>query len=622
MAGLIKAPESAESSDETTTKRTKARRRFLKGLGMVGISGFLAGCGGQSGGGGGGGDGGGGDGGSGDGGGDGGDGGGTPRESGEVHSFEVIGNPPDAGLKYQVEARTAEVWQQELPFTIEHRPMDQERVVDKYFFEQNADIAFNSYSIRPERMDPHQLLFDQFHSSRTNCGAYNQTNYTDDAMDEILENGARAIDREERQQYIRQAQNELTSLDGEAEFGSEHVITHPGEPHIWNSDNWENITVVPGMGLQTIWSYNEATPTTDKTQMVIPMSSGAPNLTPLSSNQMNRETMKQVYDTLTKLGKDGQQPAPWLATDWEVSDDNLTITMNLVEGHTFHDGEPVTAEDVAFSYRYIGEHSPFLSGSVSSIEEVTAVDETTVEFTMSEPFAPIFTYTFNRIPILPQHIWENIPDDVDADEAWRYSPADNDDLIGSGHLQFTQWQKDDEIRLDSFDDHFNPPEADQVVLSVVTDPSAFNGGFTQGTFDLAFDVSRVDSPNLIELAEENDFLSTETVISVGSFPFAMYTTFAPTSFPEVRAAFCSTVPKQEAVEEIHGGLAEVGNCMISPVLPFWYSEEQTMWGMNYGGREKAIQVLEDRGFVIEDGTIYYPEGEVPESRYLEGHGCE
>jgi hypothetical protein len=62
--------------------------------------------------------------------------------------------------------------------------------------------------------------------------------------------------------------------------------------------------------------------------------------------------------------------------------------------------------------------------------------------------------------------------------------------------------------------------------------------------------------------------------------------------------------------------------MISPVLPFWYSDEQTMWGMSYGGREKAIEVLEDRGFVIEDGTIYYPEGEAPESRYLEGHGCE
>jgi peptide/nickel transport system substrate-binding protein len=621
MVKLVDKPETTTTSDAEPSKRARARRTFLKGLGAVGLTGMIAGCGsndGGSGGGDGGGGSDGGDGGSGDGGGSG--GGGDERV--KVHPFEVVGNPPTAGVKYQVEARTAEVWQENLPFEITHTPMDAERVVDKYFFEQDADVAFNAYSIRPERMDPHMLLFGNFHSSRTPCGSYNQTHYRDDYMDGLLEEQARTTDRDARREIIHEIQAELTSLDGNSEFGSEHVITHPGEPHVWNARKFENVTVVPGMGLQTIWSYNEITPKTDDRQLVIPMGAGAPNITPLSSNQTNRETIKQVYDTLTKLGKDGQDSVPWLATDWEISDDNLEYTMTVREDHTFHDGEPVTAEDVAFSYEYHGEHSPMFSGSIDPFESIEALDDTTVRFTLTEPFSPIFIFTFNRVPILPKHIWEDIPDSVDVDEAWRWSPTAEDKLIGSGHFQLTHWRKDDEIRLDAFEDHFKRPQVDTVVLVPTADPQAFIGGFEQETLDMAFDVDRVDPTNLVNAVESADHLEYETVISVGSFPFAMNTDAAPTNFPEVRAALASTVPKKEAVEEIHGGFAEMGNSMISPVLPFWYNADQTMWGMSFGGREEAIRILEERGFVIEDGTAYYPPGEAPESKRLPGYGCQ
>lgn len=603
MVDLVKKPESGQPDQAEPGKRTRARRTFLKALGTVGIASSLAGCG------------------SGPADEDDTDGGGNGDRV-KVHPFEVVGNPPTAGVKYEVEARTAEVWQQNLPFEITHTPMDSERVVDKYFFEQDADVAFNAYSIRPERMDPHMLLYGNFHSSRTPCGSYNQTHYRDDYMDELLDKQAATVDRDERREIIREIQAELVTLDGKAKFGSEHVITHPGEPHVWNSEKFGNVTVVPGMGLQTIWSYNEITPKTDDKQLVIPMGAGAPNITPLSSNQTNRETIKQVYDTLTKLGKDGQDSVPWLATEWEVSDDNLEYTMTIRENHTFHDGEPVTAEDVAFSYNYHGEHSPMFSGSIDPFESIEAVDETTVKFTLTDPFSPIFMFTFNRVPILPKHIWEDIPDNVDADEAWRYSPTANDQLIGSGHFEFTHWRKDSEIRLDAFEDHWKRPQVDTVVLAPTENPQSFIGGFQQGDLGMAFDVDRVDPTTLVNTVEESDHLQHEEVISVGSFPFAMNTDAAPTNFPEVRAALASTVPKQEAVEEIHGGLAEAGNCMISPVLPFWYNEDQKMWGMSHGGQEEAIQVLEDRGFTIEDGTAYYPEGEAPESKKLPGYGCQ
>ena len=52
-------------------------------------------------------------------------------------------------------------------------------------------------------------------------------------------------------------------------------------------------------------------------------------------------------------------PQPYLAKSWKVSDDGLSVTLNLVENATFHDGKPITSEDVAFSVKTIQENHPF-----------------------------------------------------------------------------------------------------------------------------------------------------------------------------------------------------------------------------------------------------------------------
>ena len=92
-----------------------------------------------------------------------------------------------------------------------------------------------------------------------------------------------------------------------------------------------------------------------------------------------------VFDTPISVTSAGEY-VPELASEWSVSDDGLTWTMTIVEGATFHDGEPLTAEDVAFSielYRDT-EDFAFLPSYAAPFETVEAPDETTVVMTTAD----------------------------------------------------------------------------------------------------------------------------------------------------------------------------------------------------------------------------------------------
>ena len=66
-----------------------------------------------------------------------------------------------------------------------------------------------------------------------------------------------------------------------------------------------------------------------------------------------------VYSSMVSLDLDGSTYRPELAESWDVSDDGLTWTFHLRPGATWHDGEPVTASDVAFTYDFYGSHEDF-----------------------------------------------------------------------------------------------------------------------------------------------------------------------------------------------------------------------------------------------------------------------
>ncbi len=117
--------------------------------------------------------------------------------------------------------------------------------------------------------------------------------------------------------------------------------------------------------------------------------------------------------TLTGYSAEDFSPVPRLAESWESSEDGLTWTYNLVDNATFHDGEPLTADDVVYTFNRIIEGESIertnYGSYVKNIETVEAVDDYTVEMTIKEP-SPIMNNL--AVPILPEHIWS----EIDADE--------------------------------------------------------------------------------------------------------------------------------------------------------------------------------------------------------------
>lgn len=99
------------------------------------------------------------------------------------------------------------------------------------------------------------------------------------------------------------------------------------------------------------------------------------------------------------------RPEPYLAKSWEVTEDGLSVTLHLVENATFHDGEPVTSEDVAFSIMTIKENHPFKS-MFAPVEAIETPDAHTAIIKLSQPHpALLLALSPSLAPIMPKHIY-------------------------------------------------------------------------------------------------------------------------------------------------------------------------------------------------------------------------
>ncbi len=187
-----------------------------------------------------------------------------------------------------------------------------------------------------------------------------------------------------------------------------------------------------------------------------------------------------VFSKLVSLNPD-MTPRPDLAESWEVSEDGLSYTFNLVTNARWHDGEPVTAEDVVFTVEEIvAKHFPRASSWVPNVESVTANGDHQVTFTLKEPFAPFMTLMGASLGsgmlIMPKHIYEGT--DIPNNPA-NFAP------IGSGPFKFERWDRGANIQLVRNDDYFTEgqPFLDRVIGQIVPDASSRLLAFEQGEID-------------------------------------------------------------------------------------------------------------------------------------------
>lgn len=132
-----------------------------------------------------------------------------------------------------------------------------------------------------------------------------------------------------------------------------------------------------------------------------------------------------LYDTLT--WKDATGIIPWLASRWEASADGLVYTFSLVGNAAWHDGVPLTAEDVRFSFDYYAKF-PYRWMGTEVVQSARATDARTVAITLKRPYAAFLEDIAGIVPVIPRHIWEPVADPV------QYTGAGAS--VGSGPFRF------------------------------------------------------------------------------------------------------------------------------------------------------------------------------------------
>jgi peptide/nickel transport system substrate-binding protein len=145
-----------------------------------------------------------------------------------------------------------------------------------------------------------------------------------------------------------------------------------------------------------------------------------------------------LFDTLLWTDSTGK-PIPWLATKWERSADGLEWRFSLRRGVKWHDGEPLTADDIAFTFQYMtegpGRKAPVLHarGLSQIVENVKVEAPDQVIFRLRRPFAPFEESIAEKLFIIPKHIWS------DVDDPLKYRSAKA--LIGSGPYQLKSFDE-------------------------------------------------------------------------------------------------------------------------------------------------------------------------------------
>ena len=499
--------------------------------------------------------------------------------------------------EYQSVQLIAQEWRK-LGLDVNVEAMPWEQLADLVWYSRDDwDMTAWQMVGRPERGDPDEIVFNLFHSSTAESG-YNFIGYNNPDYDAVVEAQRSETDPEARQQLVFQAQ-EILNEDQPYAF-----LVYPKSTYAFRSDVWDPATVVEqnGIGIKNFWTFVGAAPVGEQTDMILNSGDVLQAINPLFiSGAVDSWVTELVWDRLMRVGTDGLAQ-PWAAESFEWVDET-TIDVTLREGMTWHDGEPVTVDDVIFSFQApMGEEAPMYAPFVGNITNIEATDENTVRFTLGEPSAAFLVTTLAKINLIPQHVWQPILDDLGSTDENAESYQE-DVPIGSGPFKFASWRPSEEVVLEANAEHWSAPQMSRWILRIVPNSEAALGMMRSG--EMNFLSNYAGDPNvLLQLAEENP-VEVVSSTDIGFRFIAFNERRPPFDDPAFRRALSLSVNRNLIAQAAYQGFGEPANSPVSVALPFWNNAEVSS---PETGLELAQQILEEAGYTVDGGALYYPEG--------------
>lgn len=270
----------------------------------------------------------------------------------------------------------------------------------------------------------------------------------------------------------------------------------------------------------------------------------------------------QIFASLLRYDS-GWDPQPYLAKSWETSADGLTVTFNLVDNATFHDGKPVTSEDVAFSIMTIKQNHPFQS-MFAPVEAVETPDAHTAVFKLSKPHPALMLALSPALaPILPKHVYGDGQDP-------KSHPA-NSAPVGSGPFILSEFTPGEAVVMKKNPNFFleGRPKLDEIIVRIVKDPSALLIAMENGDADM---YPFMAGSQEIKRLEKVDGLSitAEGYAGVGPINWLAFNTQSDKlKDVRVRQAIAYTVDRNFITKALHRGVSQPQRGPIIESSPFF-----------------------------------------------------
>lgn len=295
-----------------------------------------------------------------------------------------------------------------------------------------------------------------------------------------------------------------------------------------------------------------------------------------------------LYDPLLVLDAE-ENPQPWLAEEWSVSDDGLVYELKLREGVTFHDGTAMNAEAVKAVIDFYRENTEAAAYyGFESIEEVEAVDDRTIRVSLPEPvFA--FLYRLGGMPVPSPTALQEQGDDFGANP------------IGTGPFTFKEYEPDSHVEYARNETYWGgPPPVETVRVRIIPEQEVQVVELQANTVDVVY------LPPLKDIAGlEAAGVTIEEVVAPSIEFVSLNVALAPMDELAVRRAVAMAIDRDIIIQEALYGLPQKSRAGAAPISPY-YSEDVAEIAYDPEG---AGLMLDEAGWVVGDGGMRFRDGE-------------
>jgi peptide/nickel transport system substrate-binding protein len=284
--------------------------------------------------------------------------------------------------------------------------------------------------------------------------------------------------------------------------------------------------------------------------------------TDLNAQQTATQLFSQLVRTDTKGNVSGD-----LAESWDMSPDGLTYTFKIRKNVKWHDGKPLTAEDVRYALAEINmKYNPVASTGFAAVDKFEAPDDYTLVVRMKHPFPAFFPWSLTNQWIYPKHLYQGTDP--------RQNEHNYKNPVGTGPFILKEWVRGSHMVMERNPNYYmkGKPYLDRVVAKFIPDATARVLALESGEVDYVsiFGLPPSAVPDLKKNKDITVFVHRNRV-NYGGIMAHINVRNPPLNSREVRQALSYAIDRKIIVERAVGGLAEPASSPISSFHEPWFN---------------------------------------------------